>query len=230
MTGVVPPHALVVDDEPQMLDIVAFALETQGFATSTCGTSEAAWTSFREHRFDLLVLDVMLPYGSGLTLCRRVREVSDVPIILLTARGETSDRVAGLENGADDYVTKPFHPRELALRAEALVRRTRRQAPPSGLSAGPLRIDERGTTSVSGRIVPLSPTERRILARLMQADGATVPFRDLLLAGWQQAEGPGTRAMLKTAVYRLRSHLVEAGFAGALEGVRAEGYRLHADD
>ncbi|MGB3376441.1 MAG: response regulator transcription factor [Microbacterium sp.] len=226
MTGFAsPPHALVVDDEPQMLDIVTFALETQGFTTETCGTAEAAWTAFHEHRFALLVLDVMLPYGSGLSLCQRIREISDVPIIMLTARGESSDRVEGLEHGADDYVTKPFHPRELALRAEALVRRSMRGTEHSRQEYGPIRIDGE-QVSIDGVIVTLSATERRILSRLLLAEGSTVPYADLLLAGWQQTEGPGVRQMLKTTVYRLRGRLVEAGFHGVLEAARAEGYRL----
>lgn len=219
------PQALVVDDEPQMLDIVTFALETQGFATATAGTAEAAWNLFRERTFDLLVLDVMLPYSSGLSLCRRIREVSDVPIILLTARSESRDRVEGLEYGADDYVTKPFHPRELALRAAALVRRNKRVVNVGPDVYGPLHIDDQ-RVDVQGVIVHLSATEQRILTRLVRAGGDTVSFADLLLAGWQQPEGPGGRAMLKTTVYRLRAHVAAAGFADAIESVRGEGYRL----
>lgn len=223
------PQALVVDDEPQMLDIVTFALETQGFETATAGTAEVAWNLFRERTFDLLVLDVMLPYSSGLSLCRRIREVSDVPIILLTARSESRDRVEGLEYGADDYVTKPFHPRELALRAAALVRRNMRVTTPGPDTYGPLRIDD-NRVDVSGVIVHVSATELRILTRLVRAEGSTVPFDNLLLAGWQQTEGPGGRAMLKTTVYRLRTHLAEAGFSDAIEAVRSEGYRLRRLD
>lgn len=228
MTPPDAPLALVVDDEPQMLDIVTFALETQGFTATTAGTAEAAWAIFREQRFDLLVLDVMLPYASGLGLCRRIREISDVPIILLTARGESSDRVEGLEHGADDYVTKPFHPRELALRAEALVRRSMRRSDPADQAFGPLRI-EGEQVWVASAPVSLSAIERRVLARLMQAAGATVPFEGLLLAGWQQLAGPGARQMLKTTIYRLRGRLSEAGFNGAVEAVRAEGYRLRIE-
>lgn len=217
--------ALVVDDEPQMLDIVTFALETQGFTTVTARDAETGWNVFREKALDLLVLDVMLPHSSGLALCRRIREVSEVPIILLTARGESSDRVSGLESGADDYVTKPFHPRELALRAEAIVRRTRPRAAEAVIHHGPLRL-EADRASVHGRYLNLSSTELRLLTRLVQNTGRTVPFDELLLAGWRQTEGPGGRQMLKTAIYRLRHRLAAEGYPRSIKAVRGDGYQL----
>ncbi|MCC9177232.1 response regulator [Arthrobacter sp. zg-Y750] len=219
------PLALVVDDEPQMIDIVSFALETQGFETVTARDAEKAWQIFKVRDLDLLVLDVMLPQASGLSLCRRIREVSSVPILLLTARGETKDRVEGLEAGADDYVTKPFHPRELALRAEAIVRRTRSQPAPGTLVYGPLQIAG-SSASLNGRILNLTPTEFRLLVRLASEQGKPVSFRHLLLAGWQMEEGPGAKEMLKTAVYRLRLQLAEHGYQKAVGAVRGAGYQL----
>src|SRR5690606_25035149 len=138
-----------------------------------------------------------------------------------------SDRVEGFEVGADDYVTKPFHPRELALRAEALVRRTMRAARNEVIVHGPLRVDGEGV-SVRGRNLVLPEIERRLRDRLMRGGRSTVTFDDLLLAGWQQEGGPGSRAMLKTAVYRLRLHLAAAGLPDAIEAVRSRGYRLRA--
>lgn len=222
-----PLIALVVDDEPQMLDIVTFALETQGFTTLTARDAESAWNLFKERPLDLLVLDLMLPHASGTTLCRRIREVSEVPIIMLTARGESADRVAGLESGADDYVTKPFHPRELALRAEAIVRRTHPRAAATVLHHGPLRV-ESDRVSVHGRYLTLSATELRLLTRLLQNPGQTVSFGELLLAGWRQAEGPGGREMLKTAVYRLRQRLAVEGYPRSIRAVRGAGYRFQS--
>ena len=220
------PVALVVDDEPQMVDIVSFALETQGFETLATRDAEKAWQVFKSRELDLLVLDVMLPQSSGLSLCRRIRQTSSVPILLLTARGEAKDRVAGLEAGADDYVTKPFHPRELALRAEAIVRRTKGAAAHrSEVACGPLRIAD-GVATLDGRILSLTPTEQRLLARLATAQGTPVGFRDLLLAGWQVDEGPGGRQMLKTALYRLRRQLAACGYPHAVAAVRGTGYRL----
>lgn len=209
-----------------MIDIVTFALETQGFNTLSARDAEKAWQVFKSRELDLLVLDVMLPQSSGLSLCRRIRQTSMVPILLLTARGEAKDRVSGLEAGADDYVTKPFHPRELALRAEAIVRRTKGAADQSAETVcGPLRIAD-GSAVLSGHILTLTPTELRLLTRLAEEEGRPVGFRDLLLAGWQVDEGPGARQMLKTALYRLRRQLSQRGHPHAVEAVRGTGYRL----
>jgi DNA-binding response OmpR family regulator len=217
--------ALVVDDEPQMLDIVCFALETQGFTTLMARDAENAWNLFNERPLDLLVLDLMLPHTSGTTLCRRIREVSEVPIIMLTARGESADRVLGLESGADDYVTKPFHPRELALRAEAIVRRTQPRAAAVVLHDGPLRVEPE-RASIQGHYLHLSATELSLLRKLLQNSGRTVSFEELLLAGWRQPEGPGGREMLKTALYRLRQRLAAEGYPRSIKAVRGAGYRL----
>jgi DNA-binding response OmpR family regulator len=220
------PHlALVVDDEPQMLDIVTFALETQGFASVYAKDAESAWGLFRNRQFDLVVLDVMLPQSSGLSLCRRIREVSAVPVLLLTAKSGVQDRIAGLEAGADDYVTKPFHPRELALRAEAIVRRTAVAPAPVELVHGPLRVGQDAAT-VHGRYLHLSALELRLLRRLASAQGQPVSFRDLLLSGWQIDEGPGGREMLKTALYRVRKALHGEGMPRAIRAVRGVGYEL----
>ncbi|MFC3299940.1 response regulator transcription factor [Arthrobacter agilis] len=220
------PHlALVVDDEPQMLDIVTFALETQGFSSVSAKDAEFAWSVFRTRQFDLVVLDVMLPQSSGLSLCRRIREVSSVPVLLLTAKSGVQDRIAGLEAGADDYVTKPFHPRELALRAEAIVRRTTVTSAHAELVHGPLRIGQDGAT-VHGRYLHLSALELRLLRRLASAQGQPVSFRDLLLSGWQIDEGPGGREMLKTALYRVRKTLQGEGIPRAIRAVRGVGYEL----
>ena len=118
------PLGLVVDDEPQMRYVITFALETQGFRCVSAASAESAWEKLGQESFDLVILDVMLPGLGGVELCRRIRATSTTPIILLTALGDEEDRIAGLEAGADDYVTKPFSPRELALRASAVVRRT----------------------------------------------------------------------------------------------------------
>src|SRR2546426_9479923 len=120
-----PDVALVVDDEPQMTAIIEFALETQGFSVLVAHDGATALQQLRSHAVDLVVLDVLMPTLDGLTLCGRIRARSDVPIMLLTALSQHDDVIAGLEHGADDYVTKPFHPREVALRAQALVRRRR---------------------------------------------------------------------------------------------------------
>jgi DNA-binding response OmpR family regulator len=217
---------LVVDDEPQMLDIVSFALETQGFDVVCARDAERAWTAFQAQAFCLAVLDVMLPRASGIDLCRRMRAAGDTPIILLTARTDTKDRILGLEAGADDYVTKPFHPRELALRAEAVVRRSGRREP---LEVGDLRFEDEHLI-VGDRILRLPSTELRLLTTLAAQPERSVSYADLTLQGWRMLEGPGSREMLKTAVYRLRGHLREAGSEYTVTAERGIGYALTRRD
>ena len=225
------PHVLVVDDERQMVSIVGFALETQGFTTSSARSAEEAWRMFGAESFDLVVLDVMLPGASGVRLCERIRTVSDVPVILLTARGEESDRLAGLLAGADDYVTKPFSPRELALRAAAIVRRTKGRAQRSEvLVNGTLTIDPaQRTAHLHGRALRLSDVELRLLTALMRHQGEVVSWRVLLNEVWATDEAVGARDMIKTAVYRLRQHLgPEAD--DLIVSIRGTGYLMPIQD
>ena len=164
--GTSRPLGRVVDDEPQMRYVITFALETQGFRCVSAADAESAWELLSEESFDLVVLDVMLPGLGGVELCRRIRAAAAVPIILLTALGDEEDRIAGLEAGADDYVTKPFSPRELALRASAVVRRT---AAGTGdvVSNGALSVQAAtGEVAWEGRPIPLPDTEARLLAAL----------------------------------------------------------------
>ncbi|MBW3084283.1 Transcriptional regulatory protein WalR [Austwickia sp. TVS 96-490-7B] len=218
------PHALVVDDERQMLSIVEFALSTQGFTCTTAGNAEQAWAILSIRQVDLVVLDVMLPGASGESLCRRIRSNSDVPVLLLTSRGTENDRVNGFLAGADDYVTKPFSPRELALRAQALVRRTRFREPCETIRNGPLTVDLTGrTASWQGRRLRLSDVEHRLLAVLARHAGSVVSWRDLLNEVWFTGETAGGRDMIKTTVYRLRQHLGSAG-EGLIVTARGSGY------
>jgi two-component system phosphate regulon response regulator PhoB len=228
------PTVLVVDDEPQMVAIVAFALETQGFNTLDAHDAAQAWSLLASHEIDLVILDVMLPDGSGRDLCRRIAERTHVPVILLTALSDPDDRVRGLEAGADDYVTKPFAPRELALRAQAVLRRTGRVGP--GPERGLLRtgalVADLAAPRVTwnGRTVPLAEMERRLLVRLMRSPGEVVPLRALLNDVWETTAVEGGRDMVKSSVYRLRHQLRAAGVpADLVRAVRAHGYRLDAE-
>lgn len=213
-----------------MRDIITFALETQNFSTVTAGSAEEGWALLTEQHIDLAVLDVMLPGMSGVELCRRITATGPVPVILLTALGETSQRIAGLEAGASDYVAKPFHPRELALRAAGLVRRSPLS---SGtiIHAGPVTLDLRTATAyVKGKRVDLTPHEYRLVAALVTRPGEDLPFRQLLLLGWGDPQPLGGRELLKTAVYRLRLKLESADPAarGCILSVRGVGYRYVA--
>lgn len=223
------PHALIIDDEPQMLSIVAFALQTQGFTCSTAPNTARAWEFLSARTADLLILDIMTPTGSGIDLVKRIRGRGDsVPIILLTALGDEEDRIAGLEAGADDYVTKPFSPRELALRAQAVVRRTTPSAPDLSLDAGDLHIDGmRRSAAWRGAPIPLSPTELKVLAALVAREGQDVAWRDLLNEAWETSDPSGAHNMIKTTIYRLRRQLERAGVdPGVIQPVRGLGYRL----
>ncbi|QPZ38751.1 response regulator transcription factor [Paramicrobacterium chengjingii] len=220
------PLAFVVDDEPAMLDIVTFALETQGFQQRAFRSGEALWAALHTTMPDLIVLDVMLPGVSGITMCRRVKATYEIPIILLTAKGESADRVAGLEADADDYVVKPFHPRELALRAQRLVRR---YDDSSRSTAGPFELDPAGdSVLVDGVRVMLTPSEFKVLSAFISRPDETVPFDELLLAGWRSAGLLGGREMIKTTVYRMRHKIEDSrpGRGQLIESVRGTGYRL----
>jgi DNA-binding response OmpR family regulator len=222
------PLAFVVDDEPAMLDIVTFALETQGFETRSFKSAEAVWPELLRSRPDLVVLDVMLPGVSGMTLCTRIKDRWGVPVMLVTAKGETPDRIAGLEARADDYMAKPFHPRELALRAQRLVRRPEvgREAV---TSAGGLELDSVGHEVVVGsERVALTTNEFRLLAALMARPGVPVSFTELLLLGWGESDRLGDRDMIKAAIYRMRHKLDAAvpGSSSVIESIRGTGYLL----
>jgi Response regulators consisting of a CheY-like receiver domain and a winged-helix DNA-binding domain len=217
--------ALVVDDEPQMTAIIEFALETQGFTVHTAHDGATALHLLRTHPVDLVVLDVLMPRLDGLTLCERIRAGSDVPIMLLTALSRHEDIIRGLEHGADDYVTKPFHPREVALRAQALVRR---RGDGQMLRVGELVIDPaRHAVTLAGRRLELPFTEFKLLAHLAAHRGSPQSWRDLLRAVWGTADLAGGRDVVKTTIYRLRSRLaVVDGGAAYVQTVRGVGYLM----
>ena len=179
---------LVVDDEPRMIRFIRLNLEHDGFDVSEAATGAAALTQLRDRLPDLMLLDVMMPELDGFETLRLVREISSVPVIMLTAKGDEDDRVRGLELGADDYITKPFSPRELVSRVRAVLRRTEAPAP---APHEPIQVDERlqidfdrRQVRVEGRLVQLRPTEYRLLYHLVQNAGWVVPHDQLLAKVW----------------------------------------------
>ena len=176
---------LVVDDEAKIVKTVRAYLENAGFRVTTAGDGQAALTAFRHERPALVVLDLGLPGIDGLDVARTLRQESSVPIIMLTARVEETDRLIGLELGADDYVTKPFSPRELVARVRAVLRRAGgewEQAPPP-VVAGDIAIDlERRQVTVAGRPADLTPTEFELLALLARHPGRVFTRLELLTA------------------------------------------------
>jgi len=173
---------LVVDDEPKIVKLACDYLEQSGYRVLTATDGITALAAARSERPDLIVLDLMLPGMDGLDVCRTLRRESDVPIIMLTARTEEADRLIGLELGADDYITKPFSPRELVARVRALLRRVQGSVYQSGLvRAGSLEIDLDGhRVTLAGEPIHLTRFEFKILAILAQHPGQTFPREQLL--------------------------------------------------
>jgi two-component system phosphate regulon response regulator PhoB len=219
---------LVVDDEPDLLELVRVNLTQAGYEVETAETGQEGLDQARRSRPDLLVLDLMLPDLSGTEVCRQIRsdrELHDVPVLMLTAKSEEVDRVVGLELGADDYVTKPFSPRELALRVGAILRRTSAESRQSEvLSHGPLLLDaERHRCTVDGESVELTAKEFRLLATLMRRPGRVMTRERLLDEVWGSDITVTTRT-IDTHLKRLREKLGVAG--DLIETVRGVGYRF----
>jgi DNA-binding response OmpR family regulator len=173
---------LVVDDEPKIVQLARDYLEHAGFAVASASDGREALASFRARSPDLIVLDLGLPLVDGLDVARAVRKTSNVPIVMLTGRGDEADRVAGLELGADDYVTKPFSPKELVARVRAVLRRAEVAATPSDIvRAGDVTIDiPRMSVQVKARAIELTPTEFQLLATLARAPGRVFTRAQLL--------------------------------------------------
>jgi two-component system response regulator ResD len=209
--GMVPvAKILVVDDEPNIREVVGLYLRRDGHAVVSAADGEEALELYRRTRPDLVVLDLMLPKVSGLEVCRRIQAERRVPLIMLTARGEEEDRIVGLGLGADDYVVKPFSPRELAARVEAVLRRTVESAEPAdggALVFGDLRIDP-ATREVSVRDEPVTLTAREFdLLRHMASHPRRVFTRDQLMeAVWGYAFSADT-STVTVHVRRLREKL-----------------------
>jgi len=219
---------LVVEDEPAIRDAVVFALEQERFQVEYVEAAAEALAAVRAQAPDLVLLDIMLPDGSGIDVCRELRAESDVPIIMLTARGTELDRVLGLEVGADDYVVKPFSVAELVSRVRALLRRREldRMGPGRLLSVGKLRVElVRQEASVDGRSVALTPAEMRLLSRLASDPERAFTRDELMEALWDTAL-PGASRACDTHVLNLRRKL--AGSGVSIDTVRGLGYRLRA--
>ena len=232
--------ALVVEDDPAIRELVGFHLARAGLRPVLAAGLQEARAACAQSSPDVVVLDLMLPDGSGWDLCRELRGLAEggPAVIMLTALDSEPDRVAGLEFGADDYIGKPFSPRELVARVRAVLRR-RGATPALPPSAGPPRADllrlgaltvDRGRVeaAVSGQALPLTATEFRLLAALAEA-GGDVRSRDALLdAVWGQ-DFFGDRRTVDVHIRHIREKLEAAGAGDLLETVRGFGYRLRRD-
>jgi DNA-binding response OmpR family regulator len=219
---------LVVDDEPIVRDVVVRYLEREGYATLEAGDGEAARRLVERERLDLVVLDVMLPGTDGLELCRWIRSRSELPVIMLTARGEEADRIVGLELGADDYVTKPFSPRELAARVRTVLRRARSGAlPTEQLGFGDVVLDAE-TREVRKRGVDVRLTAKEFdLLWFLASHPRRVFGRDQLMSrvwGYEAALDTGT---VTVHVRRLREKIEDDPSTPThLQTVWGVGYRI----
>lgn len=223
---------LVVDDEPDILNLLEYNLKRAGFQAILAKDGPEAIEAAKSHRPDLVLLDIMLPDMEGTEVLRRLKSqeaTSVIPVIMLTAKGEEIDKIVGFELGAEDYITKPFSPRELILRVKAVLKRTaERPVPPDrAISYGGLTVDlSRHKVTVSGKPVELSSTEFRLLSELMQAKGRVLTRDTLLDRAWGRDCFVIPRTV-DTHVRRLRSKL---GVAGEyIETVRGAGYRFKED-
>ena len=190
---------LIVDDEPSIADNLCYALTTEGYDVSWAKTIEEANSEYNSKHFDLIVLDVNLPDGSGFEFCKQVRAGSDIPIIFLTSRGSELDRVVGLEIGGDDYVVKPFSPRELTARVKNILRRINKQRETIEGSAGQNRLfevdDERKQIRLKGKALDLSRYEYGLLKTLIRRPGRVYSRDELMTLVWDEPESSFDRTV-----------------------------------
>ncbi len=230
--GAMGSRILVVEDEADLAELVAFNLKQAGHVVATASSGATALAEIRRQRPDLVVLDVMLPDITGLEVCRRLRRdesTARLPVLMLTAKGEEVDRVVGFEVGADDYVLKPFSPRELLLRIEAILRRMGGQenAGPQAISVGNLLIDVPGhRVLVDDEEISLTALEFRLLLDLAKRRGRVQSRNALLERVWGYAPGIETRTV-DTHVKRLREKLGDV--SNYIETVRGVGYRMRSE-
>ena len=222
---------LVVDDDPKIVTLVRTYLEREGFSVVTAGDGRAALAAVGESKPRLIVLDIMLPELDGLALMRILRERSEVPIVLLSARGSTADRVYGIHEGADDYLVKPFSPAELVVRVKAVLRRTERSAERpkdrGTLEHGDLAVDlDRLEVRRDRRLISLTAAEFRLLTALIQAEGRVLTRQALLDALYGPVQGDALERTIDVHVGRLRDKLGEVvDHPRYIATVRGAGYR-----
>ena len=223
---------LVVEDEVDILDLISYNLKQSGFSIIAVGSGEEALEVASEENFSLVLLDLMLPGIDGLEVCRLLRakpETKNIPVLMLTARTEEVDRIVGLELGADDYLTKPFSPRELVLRVRAILRRAEvvESVSDGTIRVGSLTIDPiEHRVQLLGEEIELTATEFRLLLTLAQRRGRVQSREELLNVVWGY-EHSGYRRTVDTHLRRLRAKMGEA--ADYLETVRGVGYRFRRE-
>jgi DNA-binding response OmpR family regulator len=224
------PTILVIEDDENTRSLVALYLEREDFLAVTAGDGEIGLRMADRHRPDLVILDLMIPRMDGWEVCRRLRRHSDVPVIMLTARDEEIDRVAGLTLGADDYVVKPFSPRELVARVKAILRRTTNTplSTEAMLTHGPVRLDlEKRRLTIDDRLVDLTPHEYALLAALMKAPGRTFTRDELLDHLYPKGEAVVIDRVVDVHIGKLRQKIEPTPAEPRyIKTVRGIGYRF----
>jgi len=225
-------EVLVVEDEPDIRRLVVLHLEGDGFRCRTAANGLDALREAKANVPDLVVLDLMLPELDGLEVCRRLRSdasTAGVPIIMLTAKSDEVDRVVGLEVGADDYVAKPFSPKELVARVRAVLRRARPSQPTRVLAVGPVTLDpERHAVTLDGKALQLTPKEFDLLQALLEAAGRVLSREYLLNHVWGYARADEIESRtVDVHVRRLRAKLGDAG--SRIATIKSVGYRFEVD-
>ena len=220
------PHVLIVDDDREIRRLVGRFLTENGLRATAVGDAREADQAMAQHAFDLIVLDLMLPGEDGLSFARRLRQTQTLPILMLTARGEETDRIRGLDTGADDYLTKPFSMTELLARLRAVMRRIRPSLAEDVVQVGDIEMD-RGAHRVrrAGVEVHLGPTEYRLLDHLIQHPGRVFSREQLLDAVWGSDVYVEARTV-DVHVGRLRKALNVEGASDPIRTVRSAGYSL----
>ncbi|PDS76634.1 response regulator [Rhizobium sp. L43] len=224
------PRILVVDDEPHIRDVICFALERAGLTSTVARNGTEAMTAFRRGNIDLIVLDIGMPDMDGLEVCRQIRKMSGLPILFLSARDEEIDKVLGLEIGGDDYVTKPFSPRELVARVKTILKRSGNGAEPerrhTTLVAGALSLDRRGrTVTFRDGEIAMTALEFAILDALLSRPDMVFSREQLMEAAY----GAGTYVADRTIdshIRNIRAKFLAAGGQGIIATVHGIGFKL----
>ncbi len=223
------PYILVVEDEAPLVTLLRYNLEEAGFEVEEAADGEEALISVRERRPDLIVLDWMLPAVSGIEVCRQLRrrpETRDLPVIVLTARSEETDRIRGLDSGADDYITKPFSPRELIARIHAVLRRTRPAVSAENLTFADIEMDLAAhKVTRGGKATHLGPTEFRLLRHFMEHPGRVFSREQLLDSVWGHDVYVEPRTV-DVHIRRLRKALDVGRSPDVIRTVRSAGYAM----
>ncbi len=230
-----PLSVLLIEDEPSIADNILFALRTEHFEPIWCATGAAGLAAFAQQKFSFVILDIGLPDQSGFDICREIRKTSKVPVLFLSARDDELDRVLGLELGADDYVTKPFSPRELVARVRAILRRTEANSPPTA-AAGPkpsskllTHDSSRKRVLCAGQELDLTAHEYHLLLALLAHPGRVFSRDQLMELAWEDPAAASDRtvdAHIKTLRAKLR---LAAPEADPIETRRGLGYALREE-